>query len=159
MKKFLILCIFVIAGSLFAENPDQVIDNMVDAVYSGNSQGLLDGLSSESIAMIDMVIMMMKTQPEEVAADLSEETGLDITVDDVLSWSVTDFIDAFILSPGFVAELPPRGAIDVSGYEIEGETAVVFVDFEGEEETIEIDMMKSGDSWKIAQSFLDSGVL
>ncbi len=159
MKKVLILSLLVISGTLFANNPDQALNNLIDAVYSGDSETIINSLTDESIAMIDMVIMMIKAQPEETALEFSEETGQEVTAEDILSWTAADFIDLFILSPEFINELPPRGNIDVAGYEIEGDYATVTVSLEGEEETLDILMIKAGNTWKIDNSLLESGMM
>jgi len=159
MKKVLVLSLLVISGTLFANNPDQALNNLIDAVYEGDSEVIINSLSDESIAMIDMVIMMIKAQPEEAALELSLEVGEEVTTEDILSWTAADFIDLFILSPEFISELPPRGDIDVTGYEIEGDYATVTVSLEGEEETLDVLMIKAENTWKIDNSLLESGMM
>ena len=159
MKKVLVLSLLVISGTLFANNPEQALDNLIDAVYDGDSEVIISSLSDESVAMIDMIIMMVKAQPEEAALDLAEQTGEEVTAEDILNWTAADFIDLFILSPEFTEELPPRGDIGIAGYEIEGDYATVTVTLEGEEETLDILMIKAGNSWKIDNSLLESGMM
>ena len=159
MKKVLVLSLLVISGTLFANNPDQALNNLIDAVYEGDSETIINSLTDESIAMIDMVIMMVKAQPEQAALELSEEIGEEVTAEDILGWTATDFLDLFILSPEFINELPPRGDIDVAGYEIEGDYATVTVSLEGEEETLDVLMIKAENTWKIDNSLLESGMM
>ena len=147
------------AGVAFATNPDQTIENLIDAVYEGNSDIILESLSTETISMFDMILLMVKSQPEEAATDLSGQLGVEITPDELLTWTASDFIDAFIQSPEFIAELPPRVDLEVSGFEIDGENCVVFINLSGEPETLEVGMVKDGNSWKLAQDILESGMM
>ena len=159
MKKVLVLSLLVITGTLFANNPDQALNNLIDAVYEGDSELIINSLTDESIEMIDLFIMIVQVQPEETAIELSLETGKEVNAEDILNWTAVDFIDLFILSPDFINELPARGEIDVTGYEIEGDYATVIVNFEDEEETLDVLMVKIGDTWKIDNSLLQSGMM
>lgn len=159
MKTFFVLLLSIWAGAAFATNPDQAFENLIDAVYEGDSQVVLESLSTETIAMCDMILLMVKSQPEAAATDLSETLGVEITVDDVLEWTASDFIDAFILSSEFISELPPREDFEVSGFEADGDNSVVFIALAGEPEIFEISMVKDGDCWKLAHSVLDSFVM
>lgn len=161
MKKFMFFCVsvLVLAGTTFANNPAEALDNLIDAIYERDSGVIINSLTDESVAMLDMVLMMVKAQPEEVAIELSEEIGIEITPEEVISMTAADFIELFILSPDFIAELPSRNDISVSDYEIEGDYATVSVSLEGEVETVDVLMLKVGDTWKIAHSLLESAMM
>ncbi len=159
MKTSFILLLSILAGAAFATNPDEAFENLIDAVYEGDSQVILESLSTETVAMFDMVLVMVKSQPEEAAIELSETLGVEITVDELLEWTPSDFIDAFILSPEFVSELPPREDFEVSGFEVDGDNSIVFITLAGETEILEVSMVKDGSSWKLAQDVLESFVM
>lgn len=156
MKKLVFLFLAVLAGALFAGNPEQSFDNLVDAMYAGDAEGFKNCLSTESVAFIDLMLMVVKLKPEEAAVEISGELNMEVTAEDVSGWNSTDLIDTVLASPRFLAELPPREDIVVSGYEISGDSSVVSFNLAGLPQPFEILMVKSGDSWKLDQSVIQA---
>lgn len=156
MKKLIFLIVVLLAGLMYAENPEQSFDNLVDAMYAGDAPGFSNCLSSESVALIDMMLMVVKLQPEEAAVEISSELNLDITAADISGWSSTDLISTVLSSPRFLAELPPREDIVVSGFEINGDSSVVSFNLADLPQPFEILMIKSGNTWKLDQSVIQA---
>lgn len=155
MKKILVVALAILAGSVLAEEPDQAFDTMIDAMYQGDAQGLMDCLSTESLGLIDFVLMMLKMEPEESIAEISSELGFDITVEDINGWTSADLVEVVITAQVFVDELPPREELASDGFEIRGDSSTVFVDY-GSSPPLQILMVKEGESWKLDQSEIGS---
>ncbi|MCK5133771.1 MAG: hypothetical protein KAR40_16675 [Candidatus Sabulitectum sp.] len=156
MKKFIFLILVVLTGSMYANNPEQAFDNLVDAMYAGDGPGFRDCLSSESVALVDMMLMMVKFKPEEAAVEISSELGVNISAEDVYGWTSIDLINTVLSSPRFLAELPPREDIVVSGFEINGDSSVVSFNLVDLPQPFEILMVKSGADWKLDQSVIQA---
>lgn len=154
--KFIFLILVVLTGSMYANNPEQAFDNLVDAMYAGDGSGFCDCLSSESVALIDMMLMMVRLKPEEAAVEISSELGLDISAEDISEWTSIDLINTVLSSPRFLAELPQRENIVVSGYEINGDSSVVSFNLADLPQPFEILMVKSGENWKLDQSVIQA---
>ncbi len=156
MKKLIFLIVILFTGLMYAENPEQSFDKLVDAMYAGSAEGFKSCLSSESVAFIDMMLMVVKLKPEEAAVEISGELNMEVTAEDVIGWTSTDLIGTVLASPRFLAELPPREDIVVSGYEISGDSSVVSFNLADLPQPFEILMIKSGSSWKLDQSVIQA---
>ena len=156
MKRLLVVLLVVLTGSVFANNPDQAFNILVDAMYAGDAESFSDCLSTESVALIDMMLMMVKFKPEEAAVEISSELGLDVSAEDILNWTSTDLIGTVLSSPRFLAELPSREDIVVSGFEINGDSSVVTFNLPDLPQPFEIAMVKNGEDWKLDQSVIQA---
>ena len=88
--------------------------------------------------------------------EFSEELGTEISAQDILNWTSTDFIDAVILSPGFLDELPPREEIAITHCEISGDSSTVFLDVAGISQPFGMAMILEGDTWKLSENLIQA---
>jgi hypothetical protein len=156
LKHFLLLTLVALAAAAFSNEPDEAFTDLIDAFYDGDACGVEDGLSSNSINMIDMMLMMIKMQPDEAAAEISEELQIAVTGEDLVNWTSTDFIDVLINSPYVIDEIPPRGDIDVTGFDIRGDSGIVYLKVAEYTEVFEISMVREGNDWKLDEGLLNS---
>ena len=109
-----------------------------------------------SLEMIDMMLIMVKMQPDQAAAELSEGLQVPVTGEELVNWTATDLIDAFINSPGIRDGLPPREDITVSGSDVNGDTGVVYLAVMDYPEAIPIAMVLECDGWKLSDEVVGS---
>jgi hypothetical protein len=151
-----LLLILAVAVPASANQPEEAFEVLVDAFYAGDAQGVYDCLSAESTAMLGMMILMLKAQPAEAAAEISQELGVEITTEDIMSWTPMDLIGMMLSAPGVRDELPPRGDISVSGCEVNGDSCVVSFTVGDLPEPFELAMIRNGEDWKVDQSVLQA---
>ena len=156
MKKFIPLLLAILTGVVMSNEPGEALENLVDAFYEGDACAVEAGLSSNSINMIDMMLMMVKMQPDQAAAEISQELQIALTGDELLNWTATDFIFVLISAPGITDQLPPREDIEISSFDIQGDSSTVFLNISDYPENIPIAMVLEGDDWKLGESFLQS---
>ncbi len=156
LNKLLVIILIVAAGTVHAGSPEQAFNNLVDAMYAGDAEEFSDCLSTESVAMIDMMLMMVRLKPEEAAVEISGKLGMDITAEDIASWTSIDLISTVLSSPRFLSELPPREDIVVSGYQITGDSSVVSFNLADLPQPFEILMVRNGEDWKLDQSVIQA---
>ncbi|MCK4806663.1 MAG: hypothetical protein KAT09_03405 [Candidatus Aegiribacteria sp.] len=156
MKKFLPLLLAVLAGAVMSNEPDEAFENLIDAFYEGDAYGVETGLSSNSINMLNMMLMMVRMQPDQAAVEISREFQIALTGAELVNWTVNDFIYAFINAPGITDEFPPREDIEVTGCEIQGDCSTVFLKVSDYPEAVEIAMVREGDDWKLSESLVQS---
>lgn len=156
MKKLIVVILAVVAGAVLANDPGEAFEILVDAVFEGDAEGVHKCLSTESVAMIEMMLVMVKMQPGSAAAEMSRELGVDISEEELLGWTAIDLIDMLLSAPGFTDALPPREDIVVSGFELSGDTSIVFVMISEYPEPFEIAMIMDGENWKLDKSLIQS---
>ncbi len=156
MKKYLVLILVLFTGLLLADSPDQAFNQILDAVYSEDTDCFRECLSTESTALIDMMLVMVKMKPEEAVVEVSSQLGIDVSVEELMDWDSRDLISTVLSAPGFITELPAREDIAVSGYEISGDSSMVsftMADYPG---TFQLLLVKNGANWKLDQSVIQS---
>lgn len=156
MKKFLPLLLAVLAGVIISNEPGEAFENLMDAFYEGDAEGVEASLSSSSIDMINMILIMVKIQPDQAATELSQKLQIALTGEELVNWTATDFIDALINAPGITQGFPPKEDIEVSGFDIQGDTSTVFLIVSNYPEEIEIAMIREGNDWKLGESMVQS---
>lgn len=156
MKLFLIMTLALTAGAILAEDPGEAFENLVDAMYSGDAQVVNEHLSSESIAFIDMMLMMVRMQPEEALTQINTELDMEITPEELAGWTSTDLIETVLVSPGFVAELPPRSNISLSHFDVDGDSSLVYFNLGDYPEPFQLLMVSENGSWKIDHSVIQA---
>lgn len=155
VKRILILVVLA-AGSGFANSPEDAFNGVLDALYSGDAQGLYSSLSTESVAMLNMMLLMVKAQPEEAAAEISDELGIEITGDELSEWTAMDLVSTVLSAPGFIDEFPPREEITVSNCSESGDSCVVYFTVGEVPETFQLLMVKQNGNWKLDQSVIQA---
>ncbi len=154
MKKLLPLLLAVLAGTIMSDEPGEAFEDLMDAFYEGDACGVEAVLSSNSIGMLNMMMMMVKMKPDQAATEISLELEIAVTGEELVNWTTTDFIDAFINSPGIADKFPPREDIEVTGCDIRGDSSTVFLRVSDYPETVEIAMIREGDGWKLSESIV-----
>jgi hypothetical protein len=150
------LLLAVLAGVVMSNEPGEAFENLMDAFYEGDAEGVEAGLSSNSIDLINMILMMVKIQPAQAAVELSQEFQIALTGEELVNWTATDFIDALINAPRVTDGFPPKEDIEVSGYDIQGDTSTVFLIVSNYPEEIEIAMIYEGNDWKLDESMVQT---
>lgn len=156
MKKFLPLLLAVLVGVVISNEPGEAFENLMDAFYEGDAEGVEASLSSNSIDMINMILIMVKIQPHQAATELSRKFQIALTGEELVNWTATDFIDALINAPVITQGFPPKEDIEVSGFDIQGDTSTVFLIVSNYPEEIEIAMIREGNDWKLGESMVQS---
>jgi hypothetical protein len=156
LRKFLPLLLVVLAGVVISNEPGDAFENLMDAFYEGDACAFEAGLSSNSIDLINMMLLMIKLQPDQAAAELSAEFQIALTGEELVNWTSTDLINALINAPGITDGFPPREDIEVSGSDIQGDTSTVFLKVTDYPEEIEVAMIREGSDWKLGESMLQS---
>jgi len=159
LRSAVIAVIILLVPPALAETPEEAFEDLLDAVYEGDADAVAEHLSSQTMAMLDMVVAMIKFQPAEVAVEFSEELGLTLSAEDIMDWTTTDFVDAVILSPGFIEELPARDEIAISHFEIQGDSSTVFLTVSGISQPFGMAMIREGDTWKLSENLIQSPLL
>ena len=155
MYKFLFVALSLAALG-YANTPDEAFDRLVNAMYSGNAEVVRTCLSTESIALVDMMLMMIKAQPEDAAAEISAELKVPISSEELRSWTSLDLIDAVLASPMLQSELPPRDDIVFTGAEVFGDSCMVSFNVGDYPEPFNLLMVKNGEEWKVDQSVVQA---
>ncbi len=153
---YLAFILAILAGSLLANNPEQAFNQILDTVYSGDADGFKECLSTESVALIDMMLVMVKMKPEEAAVEISNELGVDISEEELINWTSDDLLSTVLSAPGFISELPARQDIVVSGIETDGDSSMVsfgITDYPG---PFQLLLVKNGNDWKLDQGVIQS---
>lgn len=156
MKLLLSLALFSLFGMMAADSPDEAFDELIDAFYSGDAEVVESHLSSGALEMIDMMLMMIKIQPDQFASEISGELQIALTGQELMNWTATDFIYAFINSPGMRDGLPPRAAVRVSGCDTQGDSGTVYLTVMDYPEAMEIAMVRENGCWKLGEALIDS---
>jgi len=144
-----------ISGSAFAMDPDQAFDNLIDAMYQGNAEVLMSYLSTESLDLIDFILVVLKMEPAENIAEYAEDLDLELTVEEIEGWASVDFVEEFITAQVFINELPPRENLLSSGFEVQGDSSIVFVNYDSLAPG-RILMVKEEGNWKLDQKVIGS---
>lgn len=152
----MILVLVLVAGLGIAETPEQAFDTLVNALYTADAEGLYSCLSNESVAMLNMMLLMVKADPEAAAEQISCELGTEVTAAEISGWSAMDLISTVLSAPGFIEEFPPRDDILVTGSQVTGDSCVVFFTLAGLDQELEMLMVKQEGSWKLDQSVIQA---
>ncbi len=154
MKKFAIAlaAIFVLAvacGS--AGTPEQVVQKFLDAWNSGDGDGVASCMSSEGLIELDGFIEILRAAPDESVAQLAM-MGLEFTPEEVADLTVGQFLTAMLSSEMASADMPDLSDVVIGETTIseDGQSAVVDVTTDGEEEELEL-ILEDG-SWKISKT-------
>jgi hypothetical protein len=155
--KILLSMILVFSTvSAYAEDPAQAFENLVDAMYSQDAQGVYDILSPESVGLVNMMLLMVKAKSEEAAEEISTQLGVEITAEELRGWTTMDLISTVLAAPGFINEFPPRDDIVVSHFEIDGDSSVVFFNLAQIPGDFQVLLVLNGENWKLDQSVIQA---
>lgn len=156
MKLLLTLLFAILLGTTYANTPEEAFNNLLDATYEVDAEAFLSCLSVESVQMVDMLIYMVKLQPEEAISRISTELNVDITEEELKAMSSIDLINMVLVAPGFQEQLLPRADITFVGAETNGDSSNVsftITDFTG---PFRLLFVKNGEDWKLDQSVLQA---
>lgn len=152
----ILMTVLLAAGAGLAETPEEAFDSLVDALYSSDAQGVYSSLSTESAAMLNLMILMVKADPEAAAADISAELDLEITGEELSGWTAMDLVSTVISAPGFTEQLPPRNHIMVTGSETSGDTCLVYFEVQDVTGQFDLMMVRQNGLWKLDQSVIQT---
>ncbi len=156
MKTLLSLALLCFFGTMAADAPDESFEILMDAFYAGDASVVEAHLSAEALQMIEMMLVMVKMQPDQAAAEISQELQIALTGEELMNWTAIEFIDALINSPGIREEMPAREDIQVSGCDVDGDTGTVYLTVLDYPERFEIEMIRENDGWKLAENLISS---
>ena len=156
MKPILPALLVLLSLNLFSDQPEEACMNLIDGFYRGDACVVENYLSTDAIQMIDTMLMIVRMQPDQAAAELSRELQIAVTGPELANWTSYDFINAFINSPGVTDNLPPRQFIQISECEVTGDTGLVHLKIENYPEVLTITMVREGDDWKLSDEMVGS---
>jgi len=148
--------LFATVGVILAGSPEQDFISLLDAVYSADAESFQNCMSAESNGLIDMMLTMIKLQPEDAVTKMYDELGVTITAEEISGFTSEDFIEMVLASPGFSAELPPRQSITVVSSEINGNSSTVSFNITDMPQPFELLMIKEGETWKLDQGVIQA---
>ena len=155
MRIAITFFLVVVSGSACTMEPDQAFDNLIDAMYQGEAEVLMSYLSTESLGLIDFLLVTLKMEPAENIAEYAEDLDLELTVEEIDSWASVDFVEEIITAQVFINELPPRENLLSSGFEVHGDSSIVFVNYDSLAPR-RILMVKEEGNWKLDQRVIGS---
>lgn len=150
MKKFALAltAVFVLSFACLGGGgtPDQVVQNLFDAIEGGDGDAVVGCLSVEALEGINEFIEELKTDPEGTAA-MAVMMGIEITPEEVSDLNAAKVITILLSSEMMTEEMPDFSTVEIGEAVIDGETATVPVTMDGDTEDIEL-ILEDG-NWKI----------
>ena len=127
--------------------PEDSMTAFVEAIKAGDGETAASYISSHALSEMDVQLVAIKENPE-MSVTYFATMGVETTADEIEDWTTEDLLAAFFGSPGMVEELGDKLDLEVTGSEIEGSEAVVFIiTADGDEK--EIDMVLEDGVWKL----------
>lgn len=127
--------------------PEDSMTAFVEAIKAGDGETAASYISSHALSEMDVQLVAIKENPE-MSVTYFATMGVEATADEIADWTSQDLLAAFFGSPGMVEELGDKLDMEVTGSEIEGSEAVVFITTaDGDEK--EIDMVLEDGVWKL----------
>lgn len=149
MKKFALAlaAVFVLAIACGGGGtPDQVVQNLFDAVENGDGDAVVSCLSAETLTGLEEGIEELKADPEGTAA-MAVMMGIEITPEEVSDLTAGKAITIVLSSEMVTSEMPDFSTVEIGEAVIDGETATVPVTMDGD--TDDIELVLEGGSWKV----------
>ncbi len=127
--------------------PEDAVKDFIGAVKAGDGEKAASYLSTYALEELDVQLEALKEDPEMAVMALGT-MGVETTVSEVEDWTSRVFFAALIETEAMRAELGDKLDVEVTGSEIEGDDALVFLKtVDGEEE--EVEMTLENGEWKI----------
>lgn len=152
MRRTVALILAMAAGTAAADSPDVVFEDLLGAIYSGDSQGVHDLLSTDSVALLNMLLLMAKARSDSAAEEFSTGFGVSVTPDELESWSTIDLLDRLLSAPGFLGWVPPREDISLAGFDVKGDSCSIYLDILQMPGEYQVLMIREGGGWKVDKS-------
>jgi len=128
-------------------SPEDALKGFIEAVKAGDGTKAAGYLSSYAVEELDEQFEVLKEDPEMAVMAL-ETMGVEATVSEVGDWTSREFFAAIIETEMMREELGDKLELEITGSEIEGEEAIVFLtNADGDEE--EFEMILENGEWKI----------
>jgi hypothetical protein len=141
------LLAFLAACGGAAGSPEDAVKGFIDAVKAGDGAKAVGYLSSNALAEMDEQLVALKDDPAMAVMALTS-MGVEVTEDEIKDWDAEDFFAALIETEVMRAQLEEELDVTVTGSEVDGEQASVFITTpDGDEE--EVDMILENGQWKI----------
>lgn len=153
MKRTLALILALTAGTSAADSPpDMVFEDLLGAIYSGDSRGVHDLLSTDSVALLNMLLLMAKARSDSAAEEFSTGFGVSVTAEELQSWNTIDLLDCLLMAPGFLGWIPPRQDISIAGFDVRGDSCSIYLDILQMPGEYQVLMIREGGGWKVDKS-------
>ncbi|MCD4708127.1 MAG: hypothetical protein K8S62_10360 [Candidatus Sabulitectum sp.] len=150
MKKFALAltAVFVLSFACLGGGgtPNQVVQNLFDAIEGGDGDAVVGCLSTEILDGFDEGLEELKADPEGTAA-MAVMMGIEITPEEVADLTPGKAISIILSSEMMTSEMPDFSTVEIGEAVIDGETATVPVTMDGDTEDIEL-VLEDG-NWKI----------
>ena len=155
MKKFALAltAVFVLAIACGGGTPDQVVQKYIDAAISGNGDGVVSCLSSQSIEELDGFIEHLRANPE-TSMEQFASIGVEFTADEIENLTAGQFLTAKFGNEEASASMPDPSDVTIGETVIseDGQTATVSITVDDDEINIEL-VLEEG-KWKISDLYL-----
>ena len=138
---------FVLMSCGGAALPEDSMTAFVEAIKAGDGATAASYISSYALSEMDVQLVAIKENPE-MSVTYFATMGIETTESEIEEWTTEDLLAAFFGSPVMVEELGDKLDLEVTGSEIEGSEAVVFITTaDGDEE--EVEMILEDGVWKL----------
>jgi hypothetical protein len=128
-------------------SPEDAVKDFIEAVKAGDGAKAAGYLSSYALEELDEQLEALKEDPEMAVMALGT-MGVETTASEIEDWTSRDFFAALIETEAMRAELGDKLNVEVTGSEVEGDDALVFLKtVDGEDE--EVEMTLENGEWKI----------
>jgi hypothetical protein len=128
-------------------SPEDAVNGFIAAVKDGDGAKAASYLSSHALEELDDQLQALKEDPEMAVMALGT-MGVETTVSEVKEWTSADFFATLIETEMMREELSDKLDVEITGSEVDGEEAAVFLTTaDGDEE--EVDMILENGHWKI----------
>lgn len=144
---FSLTVMFVLMSCGGGALPEDSMTAFVEAIKAGDGATAASYMSSHALSEMDVQLVAIKENPE-MSVTYFATMGIETTESELAEWTTEDLLAAFFGSPGMVEELGDKLDLEVTGSEIEGSEAVVFITTaDGDEE--EVEMILEDGVWKL----------
>ena len=127
--------------------PEDSMTAFVAAIKDGDGSTAASYISSHALSEMDVQLVAIKENPE-MSVTYFATMGIETTESEIEDWTTEDLLAAFLGSPEMVEELGDKLDLEVTGSEVDGSEAVVFITTaDGSEE--EVDMILEDGMWKL----------
>ena len=127
--------------------PEDSMTAFVEAVKTADGATAASYISSHALSEMDTQLVAIKENPE-MSVTYFATMGVEMTESEIAEWNTEDLLAAFFGSPGMVEDMGDKLDLEITGSEIDGSDAVVFITTaDGREE--EVDMVLEDGVWKL----------
>ncbi|MCD6587037.1 MAG: hypothetical protein J7K88_00645 [Candidatus Fermentibacteraceae bacterium] len=134
------------------DDPEQVVAVFFEAYENADGHTLVDCMSADAMADINLYMEQLRETPEESSVYLNS-IGINLSAEEVTSITAGDFITALFNSEAYSEQLPDFSDTEFGHALVYGDKAIVPVTTNGD--TRDMELVFEDQSWKIAASGMD----